>query len=84
VRAEPEAQAQNVGKTNRLEHGSQTSRYLASSRFETLTISRLRARLLDLPLRTPIATTQATLTTAPLVLVNGRPITASSGAVSAV
>jgi hypothetical protein len=41
---------------------------LASSGFETLTIRQVRARPLDLPLRTTIATAQATLTTAPLVL----------------
>jgi hypothetical protein len=46
--------------------------YLASSRFKALTIMRVRARPLDLPLSTPIATAQATLTTAPLVLVDGQ------------
>jgi hypothetical protein len=33
---------------------------------------RVRARPLDLPLSTPIATAQATLTTAPLVLADGQ------------
>jgi hypothetical protein len=33
---------------------------------------RVRARPLDLPLSTPIATAQAILTTAPLVLVDGQ------------
>ena len=46
--------------------------YFASSRFEALAIMRVRARALDLPLSTPIATAQATLTTAPLVLVDGQ------------
>jgi hypothetical protein len=78
VRAESEALAQNVGKTNRLEHGWQTSVYFASSRFEALTVMRARARPLDLPLSTPIATAQATLTTAPLVLVDGQTDAASS------
>jgi hypothetical protein len=36
VRAELEALAQNVGKTNRLEHGWQTSGYLASSQVESM------------------------------------------------
>jgi len=46
--------------------------YLASSRFEALTIMRVRARPLDLPLSTPIATAQAPLTSAPLVLLDAQ------------
>jgi hypothetical protein len=54
--------------------------YFASSRFEALAIMRVRARALDLPLSTPMAIAQATLTTGPLVLVDGRPIKVSSAA----
>jgi hypothetical protein len=45
--------------------------YFASSRFE-VTIMQGRARPLDLPLSTPIATAQATSTTAALVPVDAR------------
>jgi hypothetical protein len=46
--------------------------YLASSRFEALTIMRMRARPLDLPLSTPIATSRSPEQSAPLVLVDGQ------------
>jgi len=57
--------------------------YLASSRFEALTIMRVRARPLDLPLSTPIATAQAPLTSAPLVLLDAQTDQASSAGSSA-